>query len=64
MRLVMLAADDSRWSTIKGEYRLPFDPRTLVKKLERQPDAKAVWEELRRNCACHVFCRQNNSHGF
>ena len=42
----MLTADDSRWSTLKGGYRLPLDPRALVKKLDSQSDTKAVWDEL------------------
>jgi hypothetical protein len=42
----MLAEDDNRWSTLKSGYRLPLDPRTLVKRLENESDTKAVWDEL------------------
>ena len=42
----MLAEDDNRWSTLRSGYRVPLDPRALVKKLENESDAQAVWEEL------------------
>jgi len=42
----MLAEDDNRWSTLTSGYRLPFDPRALVKKLENESDTQAVWKEL------------------
>jgi hypothetical protein len=42
----MLAADDQRWSTLKGGYRMPLDPRPLLKNLEDQSDTEASWHEL------------------
>jgi len=42
----MLAADDKHWSTLRSGYRLPLDPRVLVRKLDNDSDAKAVWAEL------------------
>jgi hypothetical protein len=42
----MLAEDDNRWSTLRSGYRVPLDPRALVKKLENESDTQAVWEEL------------------
>src|SRR5512146_1348737 len=42
----MLAANDRRWSTLKGGYRLPLDPRPLVNSLATQSDTNAAWSEL------------------
>ena len=42
----MLASDDERWCCLKGGYRLPFDPRPLLKRLERGGEDKQVWDEL------------------
>ncbi|HUN89435.1 MAG TPA: hypothetical protein VMU28_11620 [Terriglobales bacterium] len=40
----MISADDPRWRTMQGGYRMPLDPRPLVEKLERGDEA--VWKEL------------------
>src|SRR4051812_37118099 len=45
---MMLDFNDDRWSTLKGGYRIPFDPRPLLKRLEVESDTKVVWEELWR----------------
>jgi hypothetical protein len=42
----MLAADDQRWSTLKGGYRMPLDPRPLVSKLEDAHRIEEAWREL------------------
>jgi hypothetical protein len=42
----MLSLDDKRWSDLKGGYRLPFDQRPLLLKLESGTDVDAAWEEL------------------
>jgi hypothetical protein len=42
----MLALDDPRWNTLQGGYRMPFDPRPLIRKLQDNQDAQATWEEL------------------
>ena len=42
----MLSFDDPRWSEMNGGYKAPFDPRPLLKKLEREPDLGPVWSEL------------------
>jgi hypothetical protein len=38
--------DDSRWTELEGGYRMPFDPRPLLKKLERSEELDSVWKEL------------------
>lgn len=42
----MLGWDDERWNGLKGGYRMPFDPRPLLRKLESGTDLKAAWHEL------------------
>jgi hypothetical protein len=42
----MLASDDPRWSTLKGGYKMPLDPRPLVKPLEEEADTQEAWEAL------------------
>jgi len=42
----MLRLDDERWDDLRGGYRVPFDPRPLLLKLESGKDAAAVWHEL------------------
>jgi hypothetical protein len=42
----MLGFDDKRWDGLKGGYRMPFDPRPLLLRLESGEDAEAVWHEL------------------
>ncbi len=42
----MLPEDDLRWSTMKGGYKTPVDPRPLIRKLETQQYAKLAWDEL------------------
>jgi hypothetical protein len=42
----MLSLDDPRWSELKGGYKLPFDPRPLLRRLESEVDLEPVWSEL------------------
>lgn len=42
----MLSFSDERWSDLKGGYRLPFDPRPLLHKLEAGTDAEETWQQL------------------
>ena len=42
----MMEFDDCRWDGLKGGYRIPFDPRPLLIKLEAGQDTEAVWDEL------------------
>lgn len=41
----MLALDDPRWTMMTGGYRLPFDPRPLLSRLETDHGTPAVWSE-------------------
>jgi hypothetical protein len=41
----MLSLDDKRWPALTGGYRTPFDPRSLLLKLETD-DAAAAWKNL------------------
>src|SRR6202166_34878 len=38
--------DDERWSHLTGGYKIPFDPRPPLAKLENQRDTKTAWQEL------------------
>jgi hypothetical protein len=38
--------DDPRWVTLRGGYRLPYDPRDALRSLERGTDVEAAWAEL------------------
>lgn len=42
----MLAANDQRWSTLKGGYRTALDPRPLVSKLDNTESVEEAWSEL------------------
>ena len=42
----MLSFDDERWNRLIGLYKIPFDPRPSLRKLESQQDVAATWEEL------------------
>ena len=42
----METADDQRWRNLTGGYRIPFDPRPLLAKLEAGHDTDAAWHEL------------------
>jgi hypothetical protein len=42
----MLSFDDKRWDGLEGGYRVPFDPRPLLLRLESEEDVAAVWHEI------------------
>src|SRR5216117_2283361 len=42
----MLSLDDDRWDNLTGGYRMKYDPRPLLSKLENGRDTKATWHEL------------------
>ena len=44
--LLMISLEDTRWSNMTGGYRMPFDPRPLLKRLETDSGTTEVWHEL------------------
>jgi len=42
----MLDFDDPHWIGLKGEYKMPFDPRPLLQRLGSEKDIGPVWSEL------------------
>lgn len=44
----MLRFDDQKWVGLQGGYRLPYDPRPALRRLENADD-KAAWQELWEN---------------
>jgi hypothetical protein len=42
----MLDWDDSRWANLDGGYRMRFDPRPLLTKLEAGENSAATWDSL------------------
>ena len=42
----MLSFDDDRWEHLTGGYKVPFDPRPTLRKLESRQDTPAAWKEL------------------
>jgi hypothetical protein len=44
--LLMISLEDARWSNMTGGYKMPFDPRPLLKRLETDSDTSEVWHEL------------------
>jgi hypothetical protein len=42
----MLSFDDERWNQLRGGYKMPYDPRPSLQKIESQRDTAAAWEEL------------------
>jgi hypothetical protein len=45
----MLDWNDPKWQTLKGGYRVPFDPRPLLRQLEASPLDAALWDKLFQN---------------
>ena len=43
---MMWNKDDPRWSTLLGGYRVIFDPRPLIRRLESAPDDDEIWDSL------------------
>lgn len=42
----MISLEDARWSSLTGGYRMPFDPRPLLKRLETEGNTPEVWQQL------------------
>jgi hypothetical protein len=42
----MLALNDQRWATLLGGYRVLYDPRSALARLQNSQNAAAVWSEL------------------
>lgn len=42
----MLSLSDPRWETMTAGYKVPFDPRPLLQKLETGQNSAKTWEEL------------------
>ncbi len=42
----MLPLDDPRWNSLEGGYRVPFDPRSLLLKLEAGIETQAAYQTL------------------
>jgi hypothetical protein len=42
----MLSLDDNRWNNLTGGYRIKFDPRPLLAKLESEQNRETAWHEL------------------
>ncbi len=38
--------DDERWTLFSGGYRVPYDPRKVLRSLELNEDVEAAWQEL------------------
>jgi len=50
----MVSFDDERWNHLTGGYKIPFDPRPCLRKLENQQDRAAAWEELWDELHCNA----------
>jgi hypothetical protein len=42
----MLSFEDERWNDLTGGYRVPLDPRSLLRRLDDGKETAAVWREL------------------
>jgi hypothetical protein len=42
----MISLEDARWSNMSGGYKMPLDPRPLLRRLETGHDTARVWQEL------------------
>src|SRR5579863_1253572 len=42
----MISLEDARWLNMTAGYRIQFDPRPLLKRLETDSDTTEVWREL------------------
>jgi hypothetical protein len=42
----MLSLDDNRWESLDGGYRMRFDPRPQLSRLQTNNDTKAAWNDL------------------
>jgi hypothetical protein len=42
----VLSPEDDRWNGLIGGYRVPFDPRPMIRKLEASPEDDKIWSQL------------------
>jgi len=42
----MISLDDKRWAGLKGGYKLPFDPRPVLRQLETGGNPHGCWDTL------------------
>jgi hypothetical protein len=42
----VISLEDPRWSNMTGGYKMPFDPRPLLRRLETEHNTAKVWQEL------------------
>jgi hypothetical protein len=42
----VLSLEDDRWNQLIGGYRIPFDPRPLIRELEASPEEDQLWSRL------------------
>ena len=42
----MLSLDDPRWRTLRGGYRVPYDPTPALRRLAAEWVNEPAWEEL------------------
>jgi hypothetical protein len=42
----MLRLDDPRWTTLRGGYRVSYDPRGALAALEQGSEVNSAWQEL------------------
>lgn len=42
----MISLDDAKWLQMTGGYRMPLDPRPLLRRLEDENDTTEVWKKL------------------
>ena len=42
----MITLEDGRWSNMTAGYKIPFDPRPLLRRLETESDTTDVWQKL------------------
>ncbi|MCI0608201.1 MAG: hypothetical protein L0Z71_03965 [Anaerolineae bacterium] len=42
----MLSFEDQRWTTLKGGYHVPYDPRPALMRLEAEESVVVTWKEL------------------
>jgi hypothetical protein len=45
----MISEHDPRWASLKGGYRVPYDPRPALQRLRAAPNDAKVWDDLWNN---------------
>ena len=43
---IMLPLDDPKWKSLRGGYKIPYDPTNALRRLYAGENQKAVWTEL------------------